>query len=147
LTENSGSFFSLIVWTLFGSILVPIAVARTTDLRPIVYAVLSLTLIRMLSVAMALKGARLRRDTIVLMGWFGPRGLASVVFTLLAFLSFAEAQRASDTLVVVATWTILLSVIAHGLSAGPLSGWYARRLKDAQDKHLPLAAFAEIQGD
>ena len=98
LTENSGSFFSLIVWTLFGSILVPIALARTTDLRPIVYALLSLTLIRMLSVAIGLKGARLRRDTILLMGWFGPRGLASVVFTLLAFLSFAEAQRASDTL-------------------------------------------------
>ncbi len=63
LTENNGSFLSVIVWTIFGAILVPIAVSNTTDLRPIVYAVLSLTVIRMISVALALKGARLRRDT------------------------------------------------------------------------------------
>ena len=143
LTENNGSFLSLIVWTIFGAILVPIALSGTTDLRPIVYAVLSLTVIRMISVALALRGARLRRDTVLLMGWFGPRGLASVVFTLLAFLSFEEAQRSSDTLVVVATWTILLSVLAHGLSAGPLSTWYARRLAAAQARHVVLEELPE----
>ena len=143
LTENSGSFFSLVVWTLFGAILLPIAFSGTHDLSLVIYAVLSLTIIRMLSVAIALKGARLRRDTILLMGWFGPRGLASVVFTLLAFSSFETAQRASDTLVVVATWTILLSVIAHGLSAVPLSSWYARRLKAAQAAQIPLTEFSD----
>jgi NhaP-type Na+/H+ or K+/H+ antiporter len=125
------------------SVLVPIALSGTTDLRPIVYAVLSLTVIRMISVALALKGARLRRDTVLLMGWFGPRGLASVVFTLLALLDFEEAQRSSDTLVVVATWTILLSVLAHGLSAGPLSSWYARRLAAAQSGQVTLEELPE----
>jgi NhaP-type Na+/H+ or K+/H+ antiporter len=143
LTENNGSFLSVIVWTIFGAILVPIAVSGTTDLRPIVYAVLSLTALRMISVALALKGARLRRDTVLLMGWFGPRGLASVVFTLLALLSYEEVQRSSDTLVVVATWTILFSVLAHGLSAGPLSRWYARRLAAAQAGHAVLEELPE----
>jgi NhaP-type Na+/H+ or K+/H+ antiporter len=143
LTENNGSFLSLLVWTIFGAILVPIALSGTTDLRPIGYAVLSLTVIRMISVALALKGARLRRDTVLLMGWFGPRGLASVVFTLLALLDFEEAQRSSDTLVVVATWTILLSVLAHGLSAGPLSSWYARRLAAAQAGQVTLEELPE----
>jgi sodium/hydrogen antiporter len=143
LTENNGSFLSLLVWTIFGALLVPIAVSNTTDLRPIVYAVLSLTVIRMISVALSLKGAGLRRDTVLLMGWFGPRGLASVVFTLLALLSFEEVQRSSDTLVVVATWTILFSVLAHGLSAGPLSRWYARRLGAAQAGHVALQELPE----
>jgi hypothetical protein len=65
------------------------------------------------------------------MGWFGPRGLASVVFTLLAFVRLEQAGRPIDTLEAVATWTILLSVPAHGLSAQPLAAWYARRLKAA----------------
>ena len=145
LTENNGSFLSVIVWTIFGAILVPIAVSGTADLRPIVYAVLSLTVIRMISVALALKGTGLRRDTVLLMGWFGPRGLASVVFTLLALLNFEEAQRSSDTLVVVATWSIMLSVLAHGLSAGPLSRWYARRLEAAQTGHVALEELAETR--
>ncbi len=77
------------------------------------------------------------------MGWFGPRGLASVVFTLLALLSLEETQRSSDTLVAVATWTILLSVLAHGLSAGPLSAWDARRLTVAQAEHVALEELPE----
>jgi NhaP-type Na+/H+ or K+/H+ antiporter len=144
LTENNGSFFSLIVWTLFGAILVPITFAHTGDLRPIIYAILSLTVVRMIAVTIALIGARLRRDTVLLMGWFGPRGLASVVFTLLAYLSFEEAHRPSDALVMVATWTILFSVVGHGLSAGPLSAWYARRLQAAQAEDVPLAEFLEV---
>ena len=143
LTENNGSFLSLLVWTIFGALLVPIALFNTTDLSPIIYAVLSLTVIRMISVALALIGTRLRRDTVLLMGWFGPRGLASVVFTLLAHLSFAAAQRSIETLVIVATWTILLSVVAHGLSAGPLAARYARRLAAAQVGSVELAELSE----
>ena len=72
------------------------------------------------------------------MGWFGPRGLASVVFTLLAFVRLEQAGQPIDTLEAVATWTILLSVLAHGLSAQPLSAWYARRLKAAGGKPVEL---------
>jgi len=143
LTESSGSFLSLIVWTIFGALLVPVALSHTTDLLPILYALLSLTLIRMGPVALAMIGTRLRRDTIALMGWFGPRGLASVVFIILAVLSFGEVQRSSEKLVVVATWTILLSVLAHGLSARPLSAWYARRLAAAREQPPDLVEFPE----
>jgi NhaP-type Na+/H+ or K+/H+ antiporter len=132
-TETFGSFLSLLIWGLFGAVLVTTVVPRTTDLRPVLYAILSLTLVRMVSVAAALVGSGLRRDTVGMMGWFGPRGLASVVFTLIALDSFREAGRAEATLVTAATWTILLSVVLHGLSATPLSKWYARRLEAAPE--------------
>ncbi len=135
-TENVATFLSVLVWGIFGAILVPAAFYFTTDWRPIVYAILSLTVVRMLPVALCLIGLRLRPDTVALMGWFGPRGLASVVFTLMAYVTFEEAGGPVDTLVAVATWTILLSVVAHGLSAKPLSAWYARRLKASTDPQL-----------
>jgi len=134
---------SRLVWTVFGSLLVSEALRFTTDWRPIIYAVLSLTVIRMVPVAVALIGPRLRLDTIALMGWFGPHRLASVVFTLLAFDDLTTAGKPIDTLVAVATWTILVSVFAHGLSAQPLSAWYARRLKAATEAHVELAELPE----
>jgi NhaP-type Na+/H+ or K+/H+ antiporter len=112
-------------------VLVSAAVRLTSDWRPIVSALVSLTLVRMVPVALAMLGLGLRRDTVLLMGWFGPRGLASVVFTLLALVDLQAAGRPVDTLVVTATWTVLLSVILHGLTAQPLSAWYARRLTRA----------------
>jgi NhaP-type Na+/H+ or K+/H+ antiporter len=130
-TETFSTVLSLLVWGIFGTILVSAAVRLTTDWRPIAYAVVSLTLVRMVPVAIAMLGLGLRRDTVLLMGWFGPRGLASVVFTLLALVDLQTAGQPVDTLVVTATWTILLSVILHGLTAQPLSAWYARRLAAA----------------
>ena len=90
-------------------------------------------------------GAQLRRDTVLLVGWFGPRGLASVVFTLIAVQSFQEASRPVDTLLTTATWTILFSVMAHGLSAGPLANWYAHRLKAADPPPVELADMPELR--
>lgn len=140
-TENLGAFLSILVWGIFGALFLPLAFQATTSWRPILYAVLSLTVIRMAPVALALRGVGFRRDTVALMGWFGPRGLASVVFTLMAFLAFEEVGRPIDTLAAVATWTILFSVLLHGLSAVPLSAWYARRLADAGQ---PLAETADV---
>lgn len=73
-------------------------------------------MIRMVPVAIALAGSHLRAATVAFMGWFGPRGLASVVFTLLAL---EEIERGGDgpMLVETITWTILLSVVLHGISA------------------------------
>jgi sodium/hydrogen antiporter len=144
-TETFSTFLSLLVWGIFGAILVADAFRFATDWRPFAYAVLSLTVVRMVPVAIALRGTRLRGDTIALMGWFGPRGLASVVFTLLAFERFQEAGRPIDALVATATWTILLSVLAHGLSAKPLSAWYARRLKAASDARAEMVEMPELR--
>ncbi len=141
-TETTGTFLSLLVWGVFGATLVTETLSLTTDLTPIIYALLSLTVVRMIPVGVALLRSGLRRDTIALMGWFGPRGLASVVFTIIAFEEFSVAGRAVDTLVAVATWTILLSVLAHGLSAKPLAAWYSRRLAQSNDAALEEMADA-----
>ena len=144
-TETLSALLSFLVWTIFGGILLSAALTFTSDWRPILYAALSLTLIRMLPVALALLGMGFRTDTIAIIGWFGPRGLASVVFTLLAFDELTAAGKPIDTLVAVATWTILLSVFAHGLSARPLSAWYARRLKMADATQVELAEMSELR--
>jgi NhaP-type Na+/H+ or K+/H+ antiporter len=144
-TETFGSLLSLVVWGIFGAILVAAVLSYSRDWHPILYAVLSLTVVRMAPVALALRGAGLRRDTVALMGWFGPRGLASVVFTLMALEQFQAVGRAVDTLVAAATWTILLSVVAHGLSAVPLSVWYARRLERAAPPPAELAGMTELR--
>ncbi len=108
------------------------------------YAVLSLTAIRMLPVALALRGVGLRPDTQAIMGWFGPRGLASVVFGLMAIDALESAGMESKLLASVVAWTILLSVLAHGLSARPLAGWYARRLRAAGPDTPELKDVSEI---
>jgi sodium/hydrogen antiporter len=114
------------------------------DWMVVLYAVLSLTLIRMVPVFLSLKGAGFRRDTIAFIGWFGPRGLASVVFTLMAVEELREAGLPSDPLVGVVTWTILLSVVAHGLSAGPLAQAYGKRV--ARSPGIPELVDVPEQG-
>lgn len=144
-TEQLGTVLSLLVWTFFGAVMVPLAAKLTTDWRPVAYAVASLTVIRMLPVAIALTGTRLRTDTVILMGWLGPRGLASVVFTLLAFVELQAAGALDATLLATATWTILLSVLLHGVTAGPLAGWYARRLAAAGGTPVELEEMPELR--
>jgi len=98
--------------------------SQLTSWRAITYAVLSLTVVRILPVALSLLGLGLRPSTWLFMGWFGPRGLASVVFTLVALEDLQSGSAPQTALVQVATWTILLSVVAHGLTAGPLAARY-----------------------
>ena len=123
--EETGALVSLLVWLAFGAVeVVPAVEGLTWQIAG--YAALSLTVIRMVPVAVALIGARLDRATVVLVGWFGPRGLASVVFALLALeeLGRGVAGRA----VSVITVTVVLSVLVHGATADPLAARYARRL-------------------
>lgn len=88
-----------------------------------IYAVLSLTLVRMLPVAIALRGSGLSRQSIAFIGWFGPRGLASVVLVLVVLEQESQLEHV-DTVVVATLVTVILSIVAHGFSAGPLSGRY-----------------------
>jgi NhaP-type Na+/H+ or K+/H+ antiporter len=81
----------------------------------------------MAAVGLSLVGAGLRWETIVFAGWFGPRGLASVVFLLMAKDALEAGGVSTQGMVVAAGWTILLSVFLHGLTAGPIARWYARR--------------------
>jgi NhaP-type Na+/H+ or K+/H+ antiporter len=129
-TEATGTTLSLFVWTLFGAFLV-IPLITSFNILALVYALLSLTLIRMVPVTISLIRTNFRSDTRLLMGWLGPRGLASVVFTLIAYEAFQENSLPHQTLFAIASWTILLSVLLHGFSARPLASWYADRLKKA----------------
>jgi NhaP-type Na+/H+ or K+/H+ antiporter len=129
-TETLGLSASFLVWAIFGALFVGELLSEDFSARPIVYALLSLTVIRMVPVAISLAGTHLRPATVAFMGWFGPRGLASVVFTLLAL---EEIERGSDgaMLLETVTWTILLSVVLHGISASPLAARYGASIAEA----------------
>ena len=142
-TETSGTLLSLFVWTVFGANFVLPALQSFNPLA-LLYALLSLTVIRMIPVAISLIGTHLRPDTAAVMGWFGPRGLASVVFLLMARESFHAAGREIEILVASATWTILLSVVLHGLSAVPVANWYARQLETADAAAPELVEVPEL---
>ena len=128
-TETLGLSASFLVWSIFGALFVGELLSQGLSARPIVYAILSLTAIRMVPVAIALTGTRLRPATVAFMGWFGPRGLASVVFTLLAL---EEIERGGGAMLLeTVTWTILLSVLLHGISASPLAARYGASIATA----------------
>jgi sodium/hydrogen antiporter len=133
--EQTGSLVSLLVWLAFGAIAIPIILDLATP-AVLVYAVLSLTLVRMVPVAIATLGARLDRDTVLFVGWFGPRGLASLVFALLALEELGDP--ADEALTVIGV-TVFLSVVAHGLSAAPLAARYgaaaARRAPESPTRN------------
>jgi NhaP-type Na+/H+ or K+/H+ antiporter len=101
--------------------------------------------VRILPVAAALLGARMRLDTHLMMGWLGPRGLASVVFMIMAYEAAHEAHVPTDNLLAMAGWTILLSVLLHGVSALPLANWYARRLETASPDSPELVESPELR--
>ena len=120
--DQAGDLVALLVWLAFGAIAGPIMVGHL-GLTTVVYAVLSLTVVRMVPVALASIGAGLGRDTVLFVGWFGPRGLASLVFALLAL---EELGPAADEALVVIGLTVLLSVLTHGFTAAPLAARYGR---------------------
>jgi NhaP-type Na+/H+ or K+/H+ antiporter len=122
--EETGALVSLLVWLAFGAIAV-VSAFESLTWQTVLYAVLSLTVIRMAPVALALAGSRLGWTAVAFVGWFGPRGLASVVFALLAL---EDLNHAADPAVTVITFTILLSVVAHGLTANPLAHRYGPRI-------------------
>jgi len=92
----------------------------------LLYAVLSLTVIRMLPVAISLVGAGLRPPSYLFLGWFGPRGLASILFVLLILEEAEVVHR--DELLAITVVTVALSVLLHGLTAAPFASRYAQRV-------------------
>ena len=136
--EQASGLASLLVWLAFGAIAVPIMI-DLIDMTMVLYAVLSLTLVRMVPVALALIGAGFDRDSVLFVGWFGPRGLASLVFALLAL---EELGTGADEAVAVIAVTVFLSVIAHGISAAPLATRYGRAAAPSQFE--PPSPYPEI---
>ena len=123
LTEEVGLVLNGVTFVLFGAILLGPALGELSwELA--LYAVLSLTVVRIVPVTIAMLGSHARIPTVGFLGWFGPRGLASIVF---AVIVIEESQLPHEDLIVLAIYlTVGLSVFAHGLTAAPLANRYAR---------------------
>ncbi len=126
-TEGWGQLFDYLVFFLFG--LLAALAFRQFNPAHIVYAILSLTVVRMLPVAIALIGTRLNSATILFMGWFGPRGLASIVLGLV-YLEEEARLGGEETIKMAVMATVMLSIFAHGVSALPGINMYARKVAE-----------------
>jgi sodium/hydrogen antiporter len=122
-TEDLGGFLSLLVFFCFGVVAVDALDFATWEMG--LYALLSLTVLRMIPVGVALLGAGMRPATVAYLGWFGPRGLASVLLAVILVSQYPQLPGAGTVFVIV-TVTVLLSVILHGVTAAPLTKRYAR---------------------
>jgi NhaP-type Na+/H+ or K+/H+ antiporter len=123
LVEEGGSLLAAVTFMLFGAVVLGPAL-DDLDWTVVVYALLSLTAVRMVPVAISMIGSHIGRPAVLLMGWFGPRGLASIVFGLIAVES-VELPHAHLVTQVVAL-TVLASVVLHGVSAVPLVDRFVR---------------------
>lgn len=123
-TEREGELVSMLTFLLFGALVIGPRLGDV-DWQIVLYALLSLVVVRPLAVAVATLGTRLRLETVLFLGWFGPRGLASVVFALMVVEQFDTAV--SDRILVAVGLTVLLSVYAHGITDMPWTRSYARR--------------------
>ena len=109
-------FFGMLAMPEIGVIIAPIWI----------YAALSLTLVRMLPVGLAMIGSKLHTSSILFLGWFGPRGLASIILGLI-FLEEKTNLSVESTIIQAIIATVLLSVFAHGISTAPAINLYAQR--------------------
>ncbi len=128
--EGTGNVLSLLTWFTFGAVAFASCLEQTSW-QVIVYALLSLTVVRMIPVILCIIGVPMRLDTKLFVGWFGPRGLASIVFIVMVIHANLPGN---DTLVAVVTWTVALSIVAHGISAVPFAKMYGRRVADRDGK-------------
>jgi NhaP-type Na+/H+ or K+/H+ antiporter len=138
LVDSGGQILNAVTLIVFGAVALGPAL-HLLDWRIALYAVLSLTVVRMVPVALALAGLHPRKPTVAFVGWFGPRGLASIVFALIV-LEGATLPHV-ELLIAVVMITVALSVLAHGLSAGPLTNAYARWFA-ARSKPPPMESAA-----
>lgn len=121
---REGELLSMLTFTLFGAVVVGPMLGEV-DWRTVVYAVVSLAVVRPIAVAVATLGARLRPETVLFLGWSGPRGLASILFGLLVVEQ--AGVEVADQVMLVAGVTVLLSVYAHGVTAAPWARAFGRR--------------------
>ena len=133
LTEQAGAVLAAVTFVVFGAVLLGPALHDLTW-QIALYAVLSLTLVRMLPVALAMLGTGARRPTVAFLGWFGPRGAASIVFALLVLEE--GGLRNEELILTTAFVTVGLSVLAHGATAAPLAARYGSWLESRSPEKL-----------
>ncbi|MBH0119154.1 cation:proton antiporter [Rhodococcus sp. CX] len=126
--DEAGDLFSAVTFIVFGAVLLGPALGHLSW-AVLGYAVASLTVVRMIPVALSLIGTHPRAPTVAFLGWFGPRGLATIVFVILIVEEPGELPH-EELLLTTAVITIALSVLAHGLTAAPLAVRYATWFQD-----------------
>lgn len=124
--EAESQVLQLLIFLMFGMVLIPFSFPHW-DWRAWVYAFLSLTVIRIIPVVLSLAGTDLTRGTKYFIGWFGPRGIASVLYLIMAAIELGTAGY--ERIISVITLTVLLSIFLHGISANPLSNLYSRKIE------------------
>ena len=140
--ETEGQLLMLVTFLVFGATLLPEGIANVSP-SIVLYAVLSLTVIRMIPIAISLIGSGLSIPSHLFLGWFGPRGLASILFVLLILEESDVPHR--EELLSTTVITVALSALLHGISAAPLASLYGRltnRMGECQENRpaaeLPL---------
>ncbi len=126
--EGTGDVLALITWVIFGAAVVTRAIGNFSWII-LLYAILSLTLIRMLPVFFSLAGLRVNTEGKLFIGWFGPRGLASIVFAVIVLNANLPN---GGVLAMTVVCTVILSIILHGLSANPWATGFGERSRRAQ---------------
>ncbi len=124
-TEGVGEILGMLTWVLFGSVVITIMIDHFTW-NILLYSLLSLTLIRMLPIVLSLLGSGERMDSKLFLAWFGPRGLASIVFVVIVLNHQVPGAK---FVAVVASCTVLLSAIFHGITANPLASVLASKMQ------------------
>ena len=122
-TESAGESLAMLTWFIFGAAVVGHG-RDVFSLDVVIYAALSLTVIRMLPIFLSLTGSGEKAPVKLFLGWFGPRGLASIVFVMIVVNeNVAGAEKLSSVVVT----TVVMSLILHGLTAKPFAAWLSRK--------------------
>jgi len=140
--ETEVALFMLLTFVLFGAVMLPPAIA-TISPAIVLYAVLSLTLVRMLPVAISMIGEKVRPVTTIFLGWFGPRGIASIIYIFIVLES--ETLPGLDLIYAVVMVTVLISIYAHGITAAPASDRYGQRMETMlEDEEIEMMEHEEV---
>ena len=129
--EAEGQLLTLVTFMIYGAVMVLPAFDQISW-SIILYALLSLTIVRIAPVALSLIGLHLHVDTLLFLGWFGPRGIASILYGLLILEEVALNGRAEIFTIMIIT--VLMSIFVHGLTAWPGANWYGARTEAMQDQ-------------
>ena len=122
--ESEGELFIMVSFLIFGMVFIPTSLPYW-DLKAFAFALLSLTLLRMVPVVLSFGFFKIDFATRLFYGWFGPRGIASILYILVAIHQIGSF-KGHEPIIAVASLTILLSIFLHGLSAQPLALLYAK---------------------
>ena len=130
--ESEGELLILIIFTLFGLVFVPLTIDYW-NMNILLFTLLSLTVLRMVPIALSLIGLKLDWPTKLFLGWFGPRGIASILYVMIVVHQLGGV-KGHEVIYATVTLTVVLSIFLHGLSAKPLANLYAKYLEEKSGK-------------